>query len=53
MGLSTINALGANKLPFKSKVVLHAHAEIWVEKAGKFYIKDTKSSQLRRVTRFS
>ncbi|KIL60360.1 hypothetical protein M378DRAFT_923051 [Amanita muscaria Koide BX008] len=44
MGLSAVNALGSNKLAFKSKVVSRAHAEIWVEKAGKFFIKDTKSS---------
>jgi pSer/pThr/pTyr-binding forkhead associated (FHA) protein len=44
MGLSAVNALGTNKLAFKSKVVSRAHAEIWVEKGGKFYIKDTKSS---------
>ncbi|KAK2464070.1 hypothetical protein APHAL10511_003900 [Amanita phalloides] len=44
MGLAAVNALGTNKLAFKSKVVSRAHAEIWVEKAGKFFIKDTKSS---------
>jgi pSer/pThr/pTyr-binding forkhead associated (FHA) protein len=44
MGLAAINALGSNKLAFKSKVVSRAHAEIWVEVGGRFYIKDTKSS---------
>ncbi|KAF8632350.1 hypothetical protein AX17_004874 [Amanita inopinata Kibby_2008] len=44
MGLAAVNALGSNKLAFKSKVVSRAHAEIWVEKGGKFFIKDTKSS---------
>jgi hypothetical protein len=43
LGLSAVNALGSNKLAFKSKVVSRAHAEIWVEAAG-FFIKDTKSS---------
>ncbi|KAG1855186.1 SMAD/FHA domain-containing protein, partial [Suillus subalutaceus] len=31
------------EIVFKSKVVSHFHAEIWVDN-GKFYIKDTKSS---------
>ncbi|TRM59030.1 hypothetical protein BD626DRAFT_409606 [Schizophyllum amplum] len=44
MGLAAVNALGSNKLAFKSKVVSRAHAEIWVEGGGKFYIRDTKSS---------
>jgi pSer/pThr/pTyr-binding forkhead associated (FHA) protein len=44
MGLAAVNALGTNKLAFKSKVVSRAHAEIWVEGGGKFFIKDTKSS---------
>ncbi|KAF8625879.1 hypothetical protein AX15_005152 [Amanita polypyramis BW_CC] len=44
MGLSAVNALGSNKLAFKSKVVSRAHAEIWAEKGGKFFIRDTKSS---------
>lgn len=39
-----MNALGSNKLAFKSKVVSRAHAEIWAEAGGKFYVKDTKSS---------
>lgn len=43
LGLAAVNALGSNKLAFKSKVVSRAHAEIWVERAG-FFIKDTKSS---------
>jgi pSer/pThr/pTyr-binding forkhead associated (FHA) protein len=43
LGLAAVNALGSNKLAFKSKVVSRAHAEIWVEGNG-FYIKDTKSS---------
>ncbi|KAK2462830.1 hypothetical protein APHAL10511_005142 [Amanita phalloides] len=42
MGLAAVNALGTNKLAFKSKVVSRAHAEIWVEKAGKFFIKDNQ-----------
>lgn len=44
LGLGAVNALGGNKLAFKSKVVSRAHAEIWVEAGGKFLIKDTKSS---------
>jgi len=44
MGLAAVNALGSNKLAFKSKVVSRAHAEIWVESGGRFFIKDTKSS---------
>lgn len=44
MGLAAANALSSNKLAFKSKVVSRAHAEIWVEAGGKFFIKDTKSS---------
>jgi pSer/pThr/pTyr-binding forkhead associated (FHA) protein len=44
MGLAAANALNSNKLAFKSKVVSRAHAEIWVEAGGKFFIKDTKSS---------
>ncbi|EIN05625.1 SMAD/FHA domain-containing protein [Punctularia strigosozonata HHB-11173 SS5] len=44
MGLAAANALSSNKLAFKSKVVSRAHAEIWCESPGKFYIKDTKSS---------
>jgi pSer/pThr/pTyr-binding forkhead associated (FHA) protein len=44
LGLAAVNALNSNKLAFKSKVVSRAHAEIWVEAGGKFYIKDTKSS---------
>jgi pSer/pThr/pTyr-binding forkhead associated (FHA) protein len=43
LGLAAVNALGSNKLAFKSKVVSRAHAEIWVE-GHSFYIKDTKSS---------
>ncbi|PCH38888.1 SMAD/FHA domain-containing protein [Wolfiporia cocos MD-104 SS10] len=44
LGLAAANALGSNKLAFKSKVVSRAHAEIWVEGGGRFFIKDTKSS---------
>lgn len=44
LGLAAVNALGSNKLAFKSKVVSRAHAEIWVEAGGKFFIKDSKSS---------
>ncbi|KAJ2932447.1 hypothetical protein H1R20_g4659, partial [Candolleomyces eurysporus] len=44
LGLAAVNALNSNKLAFKSKVVSRAHAEIWVEMGGKFYIRDTKSS---------
>ncbi|KAI9511960.1 SMAD/FHA domain-containing protein [Russula earlei] len=44
MGVSQANALNSNKLAFKSKVVSRAHAEIWCESGGKFFIKDTKSS---------
>jgi E3 ubiquitin-protein ligase DMA1/2 len=43
LGLAAVNALGSNKLAFKSKVVSRSHAEIWLS-SGKFYIKDTKSS---------
>lgn len=43
-GLGIANAPGSNKLAFKSKVVSRAHAEIWAETGGKFYIRDTKSS---------
>ena len=44
LGLAAANALGSNKLAFKSKVVSRAHAEIWAEVGGRFFIKDTKSS---------
>ncbi|KAE9392987.1 SMAD/FHA domain-containing protein [Gymnopus androsaceus JB14] len=47
LGVSAVNALGSNKLAFRSKVVSRSHAEIWVEGSGasvKFFIKDTKSS---------
>ncbi|KAG6865074.1 hypothetical protein C0991_005303 [Blastosporella zonata] len=44
LGLAAVNALGTNRLAFKSKVVSRAHAEIWVENGGRFFIKDTKSS---------
>jgi pSer/pThr/pTyr-binding forkhead associated (FHA) protein len=44
LGLAAVNALGSNKLAFKSKVVSRAHAEIWVEAGGRFLIRDTKSS---------
>ncbi|KAI0746658.1 hypothetical protein C8Q80DRAFT_1104876 [Daedaleopsis nitida] len=44
LGLAAANAMGSNKLAFKSKVVSRAHAEIWVESGGKFFIRDTKSS---------
>ncbi|EMD36391.1 hypothetical protein CERSUDRAFT_66022 [Gelatoporia subvermispora B] len=44
LGLAAANALGSNKLAFKSKVVSRAHAEIWAETGGRFFIKDTKSS---------
>lgn len=44
LGIAAANALGSNKLAFKSKVVSRAHAEIWAEGGGRFYIKDTKSS---------
>lgn len=44
MGIAAANASGSNKLAFKSKVVSRAHAEIWVEAGGRFFIKDTKSS---------
>jgi pSer/pThr/pTyr-binding forkhead associated (FHA) protein len=43
-GLGIANAPGSNKLAFKSKVVSRAHAEIWAEAGGKFFIRDTKSS---------
>ncbi|KII85624.1 hypothetical protein PLICRDRAFT_115782 [Plicaturopsis crispa FD-325 SS-3] len=44
LGLAAANALGSNKLAFKSKVVSRAHAEVWVEAGGRFFVKDTKSS---------
>lgn len=44
LGLAAVNAANSHKLAFKSKVVSRAHAEIWVEAGGKFFIKDTKSS---------
>ncbi|KAK4686606.1 succinyl-CoA synthetase alpha subunit, partial [Tremellales sp. Uapishka_1] len=34
----------SGKVAFKSKVVSRAHAEIWCEPGGKFYIRDTASS---------
>lgn len=43
-GLAAANAQNHNKLAFKSKVVSRAHAEVWAEAGGKFFIKDTKSS---------
>jgi E3 ubiquitin-protein ligase DMA1/2 len=44
MGLPAVNDLGSNTLAFESKVVSRAHAEIWVESGGRFFVKDTKSS---------
>lgn len=44
MGIAALNAQNTNKLAFKSKVVSRAHAEVWCEAGGKFFIKDTKSS---------
>ena len=44
MGVAALNAQNTNKLAFKSKVVSRAHAEVWCEPGGKFYIRDTKSS---------
>ena len=44
MGIAALNAQNTNKLAFKSKVVSRAHAEVWCEPGGKFFIKDTKSS---------
>ena len=44
LGLAAVNAMGSHRLAFKSKVVSRAHAEIWVESGGRFFIKDTKSS---------
>lgn len=44
LGLAAVNALGSNKLAFKSKVVSRAHAEIWVEQGSRFLVRDTKSS---------
>lgn len=32
------------KIAFRSKVVSRAHAEMWVESGGRFFIRDTKSS---------
>ncbi|TFL01164.1 hypothetical protein BDV98DRAFT_91334 [Pterulicium gracile] len=44
-GLASLaNATSSSKLAFRSKVVSRAHAEIWVDQEGKFWIKDTKSS---------
>lgn len=36
--------LCSGRVTFKSKVVSRAHAEIWCESGGKFFIKDTSSS---------
>ncbi|GHJ84394.1 hypothetical protein NliqN6_0796 [Naganishia liquefaciens] len=36
--------LNSAKVAFKSKVVSRAHAEIWCEAGGKFFVRDTKSS---------
>ncbi|KAJ9105267.1 hypothetical protein QFC21_001634 [Naganishia friedmannii] len=36
--------LTSAKVAFKSKVVSRAHAEIWCEAGGKFFVRDTKSS---------
>ncbi|KIL54418.1 hypothetical protein M378DRAFT_174248 [Amanita muscaria Koide BX008] len=47
MGLSAVNALGSNKLAFKSKVVSRAHAEIWVEKGGNFKRDESRPHQLK------
>jgi pSer/pThr/pTyr-binding forkhead associated (FHA) protein len=44
LGLAAVNALSTNKLAFRSKVVSRAHAEIWVESGGRFFIRDIKSS---------
>lgn len=33
-----------HKIAFKSKVVSRGHAEVWCDSAGKYFIKDTKSS---------
>jgi pSer/pThr/pTyr-binding forkhead associated (FHA) protein len=44
VGITQANAINSNKLAFKSKVVSRAHAEVWSEPGGKFFIRDTKSS---------
>ena len=44
LGITALNAQNSNKLAFKSKVVSRAHAEIWCDANGKFWIKDTRSS---------
>ena len=44
LGVEALNAQNTNKLAFKSKVVSRAHAEVWCDVGGKFYIRDTKSS---------
>ena len=44
LGLAGINNSTSSKLAFRSKVVSRAHAEIWVETGGRFFVKDTKSS---------
>ncbi|KAK2464068.1 hypothetical protein APHAL10511_003898 [Amanita phalloides] len=41
MGLAAVNALGTNKLAFKSKVVSRAHAEIW-SRRGASSVRQTK-----------
>ncbi|KAG8925329.1 hypothetical protein FRC02_009770 [Tulasnella sp. 418] len=38
------NDRNSDKVAFRSKVVSRAHAELWVEDSGKFFLKDTKSS---------
>ncbi|KLO12480.1 hypothetical protein SCHPADRAFT_941230 [Schizopora paradoxa] len=44
LGITALNAQNTNKLAFKSKVVSRAHAEVWCDNTGKFWIKDTRSS---------
>ena len=44
LSVAALNAQNTNKLAFKSKVVSRAHAEVWCDPGGKFFIKDTKSS---------
>ncbi|TFK95220.1 SMAD/FHA domain-containing protein, partial [Pterulicium gracile] len=46
LGLAALAAASqsSSKLAFRSKVVSRAHAELWVDAEGKFWIRDTKSS---------
>jgi E3 ubiquitin-protein ligase DMA1/2 len=44
LNIMGLNTLGSDQICFKSKAISRAHAEIWVESGGRFFIKDTKSN---------